>query len=153
VGGEKGTARFDRAAKRWIEDATLTKLKALYSPKIELAGATVREVIDLPKLRQLMRKKTSQECKPRLVPASFSPGLAMMQGPACGSYICRGWSWGNSKEYCCWQARMTASECCSNQWCWGCCQFLGSIGSCDAWCAFGPYFCSCADAGFACSGP
>lgn len=138
--GEVGTMSFDHQSRHWRVDTAAEDIIAMDKLAIELAASSmdvgIPEIPDWPSSSPGSNQGSDQ---------SMADGNVECLGPQC-----RGFSASLTRSSCCMQARREAGNCCSNEFCWGCCGLL----SCDSNCVplFGDYFCYCGVTGWSCSG-
>lgn len=148
--GRTGTSRFDLQSRRWTPDPTFEQLMAEdESTFVAMAalGSTVQEMVRGRGLRVGKSATSRGSCSSAtddVVAKNLGTGVTCAWTPSC-----RGFATSLSRSYCCFEAESDANHCCTNTWCYGCCDLL----ACDASCGLGDYGCFCGMSGFECVGP
>jgi len=139
------SAHFVFVEKGWVADnAESQKILETYTENVKLTGAifadfdSEKEEIDSQSIAQ-----------PEVTPCE-GQNQTSISCPCYGVKV-RGDCYKTTRSEACRCATNRANVKCWNQWCIGCCEFVGP--DCDCACLIEDYFCACGRGGWSCSGP
>jgi len=141
------SAHFVFVEKEWVADnAESQKMLETYAESVKLAGAIFAD-FDSAKKEKIDSQSTTQSQATSCVEGKNQTSVSC---PCYGVKV-RGDCYKTTRSEACRCATNRANVKCWNQWCIGCCEFVGP--DCDCACLIEDYFCACGRGGWSCSGP
>lgn len=140
------SANFVYKEPQWVADSVVAQnLLDEYAEEVKLTGAIYSD-FDIDESQQDLQDTTQSLATPCIKdennPSMYCP---------CYGYKVRGECVKTTRSEACYCATGDASYHCWNEWCIGCCAWVGP--DCDCACLIGDYFCACGRGGWSCSGP